>query len=57
MLLSKFLVKFVDLFPLIQEIIFSSIQVDSPRFLVVNGRKLGASKEVQPILSTRAVSD
>ncbi|RUS84991.1 hypothetical protein EGW08_007236, partial [Elysia chlorotica] len=39
------------------EISFSSIQVDSPRLLVVNGRKLGVSKEVQPILSTRAVSD
>ena len=41
----------------VQEISFTSVQVDSPRFLVVNGRKLGASKEVQPILSTRAVSD
>ncbi|GFO20713.1 tetratricopeptide repeat protein 5 [Plakobranchus ocellatus] len=39
------------------EISFPCIQVDSPRLLVVNGRKLGASKEVQPILSTRAVSD
>ncbi|BFZ12632.1 hypothetical protein BsWGS_15671 [Bradybaena similaris] len=39
------------------EIGFTSIQVDSPRCLVVNGRKLGINKEALTVLSVSAVSD
>jgi hypothetical protein len=39
------------------EINFPSIQVDSPRCLVVNGRKLGINKEALTVLSVSAVSE
>ncbi|KAH9515620.1 Tetratricopeptide repeat protein 5 [Bulinus truncatus] len=40
-----------------KEVNFSSIQVDSPRLLIVNGRKLGFNKEALPVLSVSAVSE
>ncbi|KAK0046408.1 tetratricopeptide repeat protein 5 [Biomphalaria pfeifferi] len=40
-----------------KEISFSGIRVDAPRLLVVNGRKLGISKEALPVLSVSNVSE
>ncbi|XP_005111071.1 tetratricopeptide repeat protein 5 [Aplysia californica] len=39
------------------EISFGSIIVDSPRFLIVNGRALGANKEALAVLSVSTVSE
>ncbi|XP_059140737.1 tetratricopeptide repeat protein 5-like [Physella acuta] len=40
-----------------KEVYFNCLHVDTPRSIVVNGRKLGINKEALPVLSVSAVSE